>query len=82
MEDYLLTRRSVKYGQCWVFAGVLTTSKRPIFQNTEIWRRAKALIRVEASTDRCLETNRRQRRRRMEVKAKGVSGYTAADYLV
>ena len=25
LEDYLLSRRSVKYGQCWVFAGVLTT---------------------------------------------------------
>lgn len=29
LEDYLLTRRSVKYGQCWVFAGVLTTGKIP-----------------------------------------------------
>ena len=27
LEDYLLTRRSVRYGQCWVFAGVLTTRK-------------------------------------------------------
>lgn len=34
MEDYLLTRRSVKYGQCWVFAGVLTTSKLPTISHT------------------------------------------------
>lgn len=27
LEQYLETQTSVKYGQCWVFAGVVTTSK-------------------------------------------------------
>nr|CAH0113585.1 unnamed protein product [Daphnia galeata] len=30
IEDYLTTRRPVKYGQCWVFAGVLTTVCRAL----------------------------------------------------
>lgn len=25
LEEYMKTKRSVKYGQCWVFSGVLTT---------------------------------------------------------
>ena len=25
LEDYLRTKCAVKYGQCWIFAGVLTT---------------------------------------------------------
>ena len=28
--------KSVKYGQCWVFAGVVTTSKQQIFLKTYI----------------------------------------------
>lgn len=27
LEEYLKNKSSVKYGQCWVFAGVVTTSK-------------------------------------------------------
>lgn len=25
LEEYMKSKRSVKYGQCWVFSGVLTT---------------------------------------------------------
>ena len=27
LEQYLQTKRAVKYAQCWVFGGVLTTGK-------------------------------------------------------
>ena len=27
LEEYIQTGESVKYGQCWVFAGVCTSSK-------------------------------------------------------
>ena len=27
LENYLKTRKPVKYGQCWVFCGITTTSK-------------------------------------------------------
>ena len=30
LEEYAETMRPVKYGQCWVFAGVVATSKRCI----------------------------------------------------
>ena len=59
MEDYLLTRRSVKYGQCWVFAGVLTTSKwREIlkFRNFKIQSRATS-TRTDPRADLCNKTN-------------------------
>lgn len=37
IEDYLATKTPVKYGQCWVFAGVLTTGKYDIYVQNEIW---------------------------------------------
>ena len=27
LEEYMTTKRAVKYGQCWVFSGLLTTRK-------------------------------------------------------
>ena len=28
LEEYIENGKSVKYGQCWVFAGLVTTSKK------------------------------------------------------
>ena len=25
MDEYMITKRAVKYGQCWVFSGLVTT---------------------------------------------------------
>ncbi|KAF2344077.1 hypothetical protein FHG87_025167, partial [Trinorchestia longiramus] len=30
LEDYMKRQRPVKYGQCWVFSGVVTTGKNSI----------------------------------------------------
>lgn len=32
MRQYLSTQRSVNYGQCWVFGGVVTTGERIAFR--------------------------------------------------
>ncbi len=34
IEEYMEKGRPVKYGQCWVFAGVVTTSERVNTVNT------------------------------------------------
>lgn len=33
LQKYYKKKKPVKYGQCWVFSGVLTTSKFAAFQN-------------------------------------------------
>ena len=34
LEEYWKTKRPVKYGQCWVFSGVVTTGRRNLDNNS------------------------------------------------
>ena len=45
LKQYLATRRPVKYGQCWVFGGTLTTSEYYYVIKSEELR--KSLLAVQ-----------------------------------
>ena len=45
LEEYMTTKRAVKYGQCWVFSGLLTTRKAQ--QRTRLHTCTFFIIHVE-----------------------------------
>ncbi|XP_052824061.1 hemocyte protein-glutamine gamma-glutamyltransferase [Octopus bimaculoides] len=40
IQQYLKTKKPVRFGQCWVFSGVLTTAKQLLFRNFHVWNEA------------------------------------------